>query len=156
MAKQQLEIGDLAPEFELQDQDGKLHRLSMYKGNKIVIYFYPRDDTPGCTAEARGMKENFDKFRSAGMVVLGVSADSVDSHKRFAQKYALPFTLLSNESHDVIEKYGAWENKGFLSRMIPSTKRTTFVVDEHGKIMKIYPKVKPAEHAEEILRDVGA
>jgi peroxiredoxin Q/BCP len=152
MAKEKLNIGDAAPDFELMDQEGKLHSLKMYKGKKVVLYFYPKDDTPGCTAEACSIRDSYYQFRKAGMIVLGVSADTVESHKKFAAKYSLPFTLLSDPKHDVLEKYGTWTKKNLYGKIMMGIARTTFIIDEKGKILKIYPKVKPTEHAEEILK----
>jgi len=153
-SKEKLKVGDLAPEFELLDQDGKKHTLKMYKGKKVVLYFYPKDDTPGCTAEACSIRDNFYQFKKAGMMVLGVSADTTQSHKKFAEKYSLPFTLLSDPKHDVLEKYGTWTKKNLYGKIMMGIARTTFIIDEKGNILKIYPKVKPAEHAQEILEDL--
>ncbi|MGV8169386.1 MAG: thioredoxin-dependent thiol peroxidase [Candidatus Nanoarchaeia archaeon] len=154
MAKTKLNIGDNAPDFELMDQEGKKHSLKMYKGKKIVLYFYPKDDTPGCTAEACSIRDNYSAFKKAGLIVLGVSADKQESHKKFADKYELPFTLLSDPGHEVLEKYGVWTKKNLYGKIMMGIARMTFIIDEKGKILKIYEKVKPAEHAEEILKDL--
>lgn len=154
MAKMKLNVGDDAPNFELVDQNGQKHTLSMYKGKKIVLYFYPKDNTPGCTKEACGMRDNYDAFTKAGVVILGVSADSFISHKIFAREHSLPFTLLSDDDHYILEKYGAWTTKSIFGRIMMGIERITYLIDERGRIMKIYPKVKPAEHARQILKDL--
>ncbi len=154
MVKMKLNVGDDAPNFELLDQNGERHTLSMYKGKKIILYFYPRDDTPGCTAEACNIRDNFYQFKKNNIVVLGVSADTKESHKKFSDKYSLPFVLLSDEGHNVLEKYGAWTKKNLYGKIMMGIARMTYIIDEQGKIIKIYPKVKPAEHAIEILKDI--
>lgn len=154
MSDKELEIGDMAPDFELMDQEGKKHNLKMYRGKKVVIYFYPKDDTPGCTAEACSIRDNYSAFKKAGLIVLGVSADSKESHKKFSQKYSLPFTLLSDEGHEVLQKYGTWKKKSLYGKIMMGIARMTYIIDEQGKIIKIYPKVKPSEHAQEILNDI--
>ncbi len=143
-----------APDFSLQDQDGKIHKLSQYKGKWVLIYFYPKDDTPGCTTEACALRDNLPKFKSSKAVVLGISKDSVASHKKFAEKHGLPFTLLSDEDHKVLEKYGAWGEKSFMGKIFMGIKRISFLVNPEGKIAKVYPKVKPAEHAQQVLDDI--
>jgi thioredoxin-dependent peroxiredoxin len=155
MEKTKLIVGDKAPDFELVDQDEKMHTLKMYKGKKIILYFYPKDDTLGCTAEACSIRDNYSAFKKAGLIVLGVSADTAQSHKKFADKYSLQFTLLSDPKHDVLEKYGTWTKKNLYGKIMMGIARTTFIIDESGKIMKIYPKVKPAEHAKEILAEIA-
>jgi peroxiredoxin Q/BCP len=119
-----------------------------------VLYFYPRDNTPGCTQEACSIRDDYFKFKKANMVVLGVSADTTESHKKFAEKYSLPFTLLSDPKHGILEKYGVWTKKNLYGKIMMGIARMTFIIDEQGKILKIYPKVKPAEHAQEILNDI--
>jgi thioredoxin-dependent peroxiredoxin len=154
MRAPKLKVGDEAPNFELLDQNEQKHNLSMYMGQKVVLYFYPKDDTPGCTKEACSMRDNYSAFKKAGMVVLGVSADSYISHKNFAKKYSLQFPLLSDDDHSVLEKYGAWKKKNLFGKIMMGIERKTFIIDENGRIMKIYPKVNPSEHAQEILKDV--
>ena len=147
-----LNVGDKAPEFSLKDQDGKTHKLSQYKGKKVIVYFYPRDDTPGCTIEACSFRDSFSDFKKKGAIILGISADDEKSHKKFAQKYQLPFTLLSDPGHEVLEKYGAWTKKSMYGKIFMGIQRITYLIDEKGKIIKAFPKVKPNEHAEEILK----
>lgn len=148
-----LKIGDIAPAFTLQDQDGRVHALSDYKGSKVLLYFYPKDDTPGCTTEACNFRDGYGALKSTGLVILGVSKDSVKSHKKFADKFSLPFPILSDESTEMIQKYGAWRKKKFMGREYMGTERISFLIDGDGKIEKIYEQVKPAEHAEEVMVD---
>jgi peroxiredoxin Q/BCP len=148
-----LKIGDEAPNFSLPDQNGKTHHLSQYLGSWVLLYFYPKDDTPGCTREACSIRDNFAEFKKAGITVLGMSADSVQSHARFAEKYELPFTILSDPEKTTLKKYGAWAKKAFLGKSFLGIKRMSYLISPEGKIAKIYPKVKPQEHASEVLRD---
>ncbi len=150
-----LKVGDAAPDFELPDQDGTVHKLSDYRGQKVLIYFYPKDGTPGCTAEACQIRDSFPKFSGVNTRVLGISTDSVESHKKFAQKYSLPFTLLADTNKEVVKSYGVYKPKKFLGKEFLGTVRTSFLIGESGKIAKIYEKVKPAPHAEEVLRDLA-
>jgi len=143
--------GSVAPDFSLFDQDGKSHRLSDYRGKKVILYFYPKDDTPGCTKEACEFAAAWGMIKDKA-VVLGVSADSIESHKKFAQKYHLPFPLLSDPQKEVIKKYGAWGKKKFMGREFEGILRITYLIDETGKIAKVFPKVDPAEHAKEIMQ----
>lgn len=143
-----------APLFALLDQNEKEHALKDYLGKWVVLYFYPKDDTPGCTAEACSFRDGFAKFKRAGIVVLGVSVDTVKSHKKFATKYTLPFPILSDTEKVVVEQYGVWQKKKFMGREYLGSVRNTFLIDPTGKIAKIYTDVKPDEHAEEILADV--
>lgn len=140
-----LELGTIAPDFELPDQDGVTHRLSDYRGRKVVLYFYPRDNTAGCTKQACGFAELYPAFNERGAVVLGVSKDSVASHKRFQDKYGLPFTLLSDPDHQVIEAYGAWQEKKSYGKASMGTVRTTYLIDEEGVIRRAKEKVKAAD-----------
>jgi peroxiredoxin Q/BCP len=149
-----LNIGDLAPDFELSDQDGKTHKLSDYLGKKVVLYFYPKDNTPGCTKEACGFRDNFAEYRKNDIVVLGVSKDSEKSHSKFAEKYFLPFTLLSDTETTVAQAYGVWGLKKMMGREYYGMNRVTYVIDEDGKIFRVYKKVKPDLHAAEILEDI--
>ena len=149
-----LKVGDDAPDFELPDQDGKTHKLSDYLGQTILVYFYPRDFTPGCTAEACQIRDNFPKFSGVNTLVLGISTDTVESHKKFAQKYRLPFTLLSDVKKEVVKNYGVYKPKKLFGKEFFGTARTSFLIDKNGKITKIYEKVKPAIHATNVLIDL--
>ncbi|MCH8821118.1 thioredoxin-dependent thiol peroxidase [Patescibacteria group bacterium] len=149
-----LKVGDDAPDFELPDQDGKTHKLSDYLGQTILVYFYPRDFTPGCTAEACQIRDNFPKFSGVNTLVLGISTDTVESHKKFAQKYRLPFTLLSDVKKEVVKNYGVYKPKKLFGKEFFGTARTSFLIDKNGKITKIYEKVKPAIHATNVLTDL--
>lgn len=140
-----LKKGDKAPDFELQDEDGKDSKLSDYLGRWLLLYFYPKNFTPGCTREACSLRDNFSKLQEK-VIILGVSADSVDSHKRFSEKYSLPFTLLSDPERKVINLYGA---NGLIF-----AKRVSFLINPKGVIEKVYDKVNPENHAEEILQDL--
>lgn len=140
-----------APDFSLKDQNGKTHKLSDYKGKKVIIYFYPKDDTPGCTTEACSFRDSYADFKKKGAVVLGVSVDDEKSHKKFIDKYSLPFTLLADTDKKVVEKYGVWGEKTFMGRKYMGTSRVTYLIDEKGNILKVFPKVKPSEHIKEIL-----
>ncbi len=134
----------MAPEIEAADQNGKKHKLSNYLGKWVLLYFYPKDDTPGCTVEACSLRDNFHRFKESEVTILGVSTDSVDSHDKFAQKFNLPFTLLSDSDKKIVKDYGA---DGF-------TRRISYLIDPIGRIAKAYEKVKPEEHAEEVLHDI--
>ena len=151
-----LQVGQKAPEFTLSDQDGKEHKLSDFLGRWVLLYFYPKDDTPGCTTEACTIRDNFPHFEKSELIVLGVSVDSVKSHKKFAEKYHLPFTLLSDEEKKVVEAYGVWQKRKFMGREFMGTVRSSFLIDPEGKIAKIYEEVKPDKHAAEVLSDVTA
>ena len=142
-----------APIFKLPDQDGKIHSLEDYKGKWVLLYFYPKDDTPGCTKEACAIRDSFPDFKKLKITVLGVSTDSVKSHGKFVEKYKLPFTLLSDESKSLVDKYGVWAKKKFMGREYMGTLRTSFLINPEGKIAKIYENVKPEIHAEEVLED---
>ena len=145
-----------APAFVLPDQGGKEHSLEQYLGKWVVLYFYPKDDTPGCTAEACSFRDHFAAFKRAGVVVLGVSVDPVKKHGKFVAKYDLPFTLLSDEEKQAVKLYGVWGKKKFMGREYLGTSRVTYVIDPTGMIVRVYDKVKPAEHAEEVLADIKA
>lgn len=149
-----LQEGVLASDFALQDQEEVLHNLSDYRGKKVVLYFYPKDDTPGCTKEACSFRDSFGDFRKNGLVVLGVSKDSISSHAKFQEKYSLPFPLLSDTDTTVIKAYEAWGPKKYMGREYEGVLRITYIIDEEGKILKAYEKVKPQDHAQEILEDI--
>jgi thioredoxin-dependent peroxiredoxin len=146
-----IKVGDKAPSFKLKNQDGKTISLSDLKGKPIVLYFYPKDDTSGCTKEACNFRDEFPKFGKMKAEIIGVSADSVESHKKFAQKYKLPFNLLSDEKKEVIEKYGVWQEKSMYGKKYMGIVRTTFIIDASGKIGKIFPKVKVDNHNKEVM-----
>jgi len=149
-----LEIKSNAPAFSLPDEAGVVYKKSDYKDKWLVIYFYPKDDTSGCTKEACAIAEVYDEFESLGVKVFGVSKDSSASHAKFKEKYNLPFTLLSDESTEMIQKYGAWKEKSMYGRKYFGTDRITYIVNPKGKIAKVYPKVSPADHALQILSDL--
>ncbi|MCL5008780.1 MAG: thioredoxin-dependent thiol peroxidase [Patescibacteria group bacterium] len=144
----------MAPLFSLPDQAGKIHRLSDYFGRWVLVYFYPKDDTPGCTAEACSLRDNFPRFGKVKAVILGISVDSVSSHARFAAKYGLNFTLLADEQKQAVKAYGVWGEKSFMGKKYLGISRSSFLIDPAGKIAKVYPKVRPAEHAAEVLKDL--
>ena len=146
-----LEIGTQAPEFTLPDQNGEAHSLADYRGQKVILYFYPKDNTAGCTKQACAFGELYPQFREKGAVVLGVSKDSVASHKRFEEKYGLPFTLLSDVDKEVIQAYDVWKEKKNYGKVSMGVVRTTFIIDENGMIEKVMPKVKPDTNAAEVL-----
>jgi thioredoxin-dependent peroxiredoxin len=144
-----------APEFNLPDETGKMHSLADYKGKTVILYFYPKDDTPGCTTEACSLRDNYSAFLKAGVTILGVSADNVKSHQKFKEKYHLPFPLLADEGHKVCDAYGTWGLKKTLGREYEGIKRTTFLISPEGTIRKIYENVKPSEHSQELLQELG-
>ena len=144
-------VGDKAPSFKLKNQDAKVISLADLKGKPIVLYFYPKDDTSGCTKEACNFRDEFPKFGKMKAEIIGVSADSVESHKKFANKYKLPFNLLSDEKKEVVEKYGVWQEKSMYGKKYMCIVRTTFIIDSEGKINKIFPKVKVEEHNKEVV-----
>jgi len=150
-----LEVGQKAPEFALTDKDGKTVSLSDFRGQKVVLYFYPKDNTPGCTRQACAFAGAYEGFRARSAVVIGVSRDSAASHQKFAGKYDLPFLLLSDPDHQVIEAYGAWQEKKNYGKVSMGVVRSTYVIDEEGIIEKVMPKVKPDTNAEEILAYLG-
>lgn len=149
-----LEIGMKAPDFTLQDKDGKEVSLSDFSGKKVVLYFYPRDNTPGCTRQACAFAGLYKQFQEKGVEVIGVSKDSVSSHQKFAEKYSLNFILLSDPELDAIQKYGVWQEKKLYGKVSMGVVRTTFIIDEDGNIAKIMPKVKPDTNAAEILAEI--
>uniref|UniRef100_A0A7V4ALG9 thioredoxin-dependent peroxiredoxin n=1 Tax=Thermus tengchongensis TaxID=1214928 RepID=A0A7V4ALG9_9DEIN len=151
-----MEAGSLAPDFALPDQDGRLHRLADYRGRWVVLYFYPKDDTPGCTKEACGFRDRMGDLQDLGAVVLGVSADGVESHKRFAEKYGLNFPLLADPERQAILAYGAWGKKNLYGKEYEGVLRQTFLIDPEGRIAKVWRKVSPEGHAEEVAEVLRA
>ena len=148
-----LNVGDPAPAFEALDQDGKTHRLSDYAGRRVALYFYPKDNTPGCTNQACSLRDGMSELKTAGIDVLGVSINHAASHRKFIDKFELPFDLLVDEDHALQDLYGVWGLKKFMGREYMGVMRSTFLVDEKGKIFKIYPKVKPAGHSKKMFED---
>ena len=146
-----LNVGDQAPDFTLQNEAGEDVTLSSYRGKPVILYWYPRDDTPGCTKEACSFRDVYGEFERAGAVVLGVSADDAQSHAKFRSKYSLPFTLLSDPDHQVAEQYGVWGKKKFMGREFEGINRVTYLIDEQGVVQQVWPQVNPEGHAEEIL-----
>jgi peroxiredoxin Q/BCP len=147
-----------APDFSLPADDGTTVSLTSLRGSPVVIYFYPKDDTPGCTTESCEFRDAFPRFTQSNAVILGVSADSVDSHQKFKAKYQLPFTLLSDEDHAMLNAYGVWKEKSMYGKKFMGIERTTFVIDRDGTIAKIFHKVKPSGHAAEVeaaLQDIA-
>lgn len=147
-----LEVGNKAPDFESTDQDGQPIKLSDYLGKKVVLYFYPKDNTPGCTAQACDLRDNYQALLDAGYAVLGISTDSEKSHQKFIEKYELPFPLIADEDKTVHNLYNTWREKKNYGRTYMGTVRTTFVIDEEGKIAEIIEKVKTKEHSNQILK----
>jgi peroxiredoxin Q/BCP len=143
--------GTTAPDFTLKDANGEAVRLKDLRGQKVVLYFYPKDDTPGCTKEACSFRDAFADYKKRNIKVLGVSLDSEASHKKFATKYKLPFTLLADLDHAIADAYGVYGQKKFMGRTYMGVKRMTFLIDEKGKVKKVFEKVKPEEHAQEVL-----
>ena len=150
-----LEMGTKAPDFTLPDQNGDLHSLSEYKGKKIILYFYPKDNTPGCTKQACGFAERYPQFIEKGAVVLGISKDSVASHKKFEEKYGLPFTILSDPDLVAIQAYDVWQEKKNYGKTYMGVVRTTYLIDEEGKIAKAFDKVKAADNPEQMLGELS-
>ncbi|MBI5799170.1 MAG: thioredoxin-dependent thiol peroxidase [Verrucomicrobia bacterium] len=150
-----LKEGDAAPAFTVQANGEQAVSLADFKGRPVILYFYPRDDTPGCTKEACAFRDAFADFTTRGAVVLGVSADSVKSHDKFIRKFKLPFTLLADEDKRIVEAYGVWGEKSFMGRRYQGIHRVTFLISGEGRIQKIWPKVKPQEHAAEVLAALG-
>ncbi len=149
-----LTAGVPAPQFTLSDQNGKVHALADNKGKWVLMYFYPKDNTPGCTKQACAIRDEFPEFAKLNCVVFGISTDGEKSHKKFEEKFALPFTLLADIEKEVAKAYGVWAPKKFMGREFLGTLRTSFLIDPDGNIAKVYEKVKPELHAEEVLRDL--
>jgi len=143
-----------APSFELLDDCGAPRKLSDFLGQYVILYFYPKDDTPGCSKEACNFRDDYSAYQQAGVVILGVSPDSVKSHAKFKQKFSLPFPLLADEGHKVCDLYGVWGPKKFMGKSYEGALRTTFLIDPHGQIARVYENVRPAEHSAEILKEL--
>ncbi len=150
-----MKIGDIAPAFTLADKDGRMVSLSDFAEKKVVLYFYPKDNTPGCTRQACAFAASYDEFQKRDIAVIGVSKDSVASHQKFAEKHNLPFILLADPELQAIQAYGVWQEKKLYGKVSMGVVRTTFIIDEKGKIQDIMPKVKPDTNAEEILQKLG-
>lgn len=150
------EVGTKAPAFTLPDQTGTEHSLASYEGKWVLLYFYPKDSTPGCTIEACTIRDQFQDFGNINAVVLGVSTDSVESHRKFADTFNLPFTLLADENKEVVGQYGVFGEKKFMGRTYMGTSRTSFLIDPSGTVVKVYEKVKPEKHAAEVIADIQA
>jgi len=146
-----LKENEIAPDFELLNQDSEKVQLSQYRGQNVVLYFYPKDDTPGCTTEACGFRDNYDKFKENNIVIFGVSPDSAKSHTKFIEKFQLPFPLLADVEHQVCDLFGVWGLKTMMGKEYYGVLRTTFVISPEGKILKIFENVKPTNHFQEIL-----
>ena len=147
-----LKAGNAAPAFKTTDAEGQPVNLKDFRGQKVVLYFYPKDDTPGCTKEACSFRDAFGDYKKAGIKVLGISPDKEASHKKFAQKFKLPFTLLTDPDHSIAEKYESYGEKKFMGRTYMGVHRKTFLINENGKIKRIFEKVKPEDHAQEVLQ----
>ncbi len=145
-----LQVGDKAPDFTLEDQAGKSHSLNDYKGKQTLFYFYPKDNTPGCTAEACSLRDNIEDLKADGLEVVGVSADSVKSHAGFAEKYQLPFTLLADPDHKIIEPWGVWAEKNMYGRKYMGIVRASFIIGPDLKVQAVWPKVSPLKHVKEV------
>lgn len=151
----ELKIGDKAPDFKGVDQNGNNIQLSDYKGKPVILYFYPRDNTPGCTAEACNFRDNYEMWLSKGYVVLGVSGDNVASHKKFADKFELPFPLIADEEKEILNTYGTYGEKNMYGKIVMGIKRTTFILDEEGVITQIFKRVKSKDHTNQILEKLN-
>lgn len=149
-----LSKGNKAPEFSLIDSEGNVHSLSDYRGQTIVIYFYPKDDTPGCTKEACSFRDSYQDFKDASVEVIGISPDNEKSHSKFINKYTLPFTLLSDPDHKVSDAFGVWGLKKMMGREYEGIFRTTFIIGPEGKIKHVFENVKPSDHSQEVLKEV--
>ena len=147
-----VEEGELAPDFELRSDEGERVKLSQFRGKPVVLYFYPKDDTPGCTTQACSIRDNYDDFEERGAVVLGVSPDEETAHVKFKQKYGLPFTLLADPEHTVSELYGVWGERKYMGRTYMGVERSTFLIDSEGRISNVMRKVKPDTHVERVLQ----
>jgi thioredoxin-dependent peroxiredoxin len=150
-----ISAGIPAPEFEMLDDTGMMRKLSDFRGKNVVLYFYPADDTSGCTKEACNFRDDYSAYEKADVVILGVSPDGVDSHVKFKKKYQLPFPLLVDEGHKVCDAYEVWGPKKFMGKEYEGVLRTTFLIDGNGNILKVFEKVRPAEHSAEVLSALG-
>ena len=146
-----IKSGIPAPDFKLLDDTGEMRSLSDFRGKPVILYFYPKDDTPGCTTEACNFRDDYSAYEKADVVILGISPDSVKSHVKFKEKFGLPFPLLADEDHEVCEMYDVWALKKFMGREYMGVLRTTFLIDAQGQIVRVFEKVKPAEHSAEVL-----
>lgn len=151
-----IDVGSSAPAFELQNHEGQTVSLTQFEGQKVFLYFYPKDDTPGCTTEACGLRDVYDDILDLGCVVLGISPDGIKSHGRFREKYDLPFYLLADEDHQTCERYDAWGEKKMYGRTYMGVKRISYLIDEYGNVLHAWPKVSPAKHAAEVLEVLRA
>jgi peroxiredoxin Q/BCP len=151
-----LNPGDKAPAFSLKNTEGKTVKLSDFKGKKVVLYFYPRDLTPGCTKEACGFRDDYAQLKKRGVEILGVSGDDQASHQKFTEKHSLPFTLLSDPDHEIMEKYGAWGEKSMYGKKFMGVLRMTFIIDEDGRIAHVFKKVKPETHSQDVIKVIDA
>jgi len=150
----QLKAGDYAPDFVLNDEAGMKHSLAAYQGQPVILYFYPKDDTPGCTTEACNFRDDYSAYEDADVVILGVSADDEASHLKFKEKFDLPFSLLADTNKEVVNKYGVWGKKSMYGKEFEGIHRTTFLIDAEGKIARIFEMVKPSTHSEELLNEI--
>lgn len=148
-----INVNSTAPDFSLPDEKGKYHKLSDFRGKPIVLYFYPKDDTPGCTREACNFRDDYSAYKNAGLEIIGISPDSSESHAKFKTKFNLPFLLLADKDHMVCEIYEVWGKKKFMGREFDGVFRTTFLIDSEQKVVKIFKGVKPAEHSQEVLTE---
>jgi peroxiredoxin Q/BCP len=146
-----INAGIPAPDFSLPDENNNIRRLSDFRGRTLVLYFYPKDDTPGCTTEACGFRDDYSNYVTADVVILGISPDNAKSHSKFKEKFSLPFPLLADDGHKVCDLYGTWGPKKFMGREYEGVLRTTFLIDKNGKIAKVFENVRPAEHSVEVL-----
>ncbi len=156
MASITLQPGDKAPDFTGTDENGRSISLADYKGKKLILFFYPKDNTPGCTAEACNLRDNYQLLKSKGFELLGVSPDGADAHQKFKEKFNLPFPLLADTDKTVLKAYGAWGPKSMYGKIFDGVNRSTFVIDENGVIVQVFSKVKTSDHAEQILKAIGA
>jgi thioredoxin-dependent peroxiredoxin len=148
--------GELAPDFTLTSDSGEAVTLSSFRGRPVVLYFYPKDDTPGCTTQACGIRDSYEDFEQNGAVVLGVSPDEESSHVKFKQKYGLPFTLLADPEHEVADEYGVWGERKYMGKTYWGVERSTFLIDENGRVSKVMRRVKPDTHADQVLAALAA
>ena len=149
------EAGEQAPDFAGRTQDGDEVKLSDYRGRKVALYFYPKDDTPGCTKQACNLRDNYSDLLNEGIAVIGVSGDDVDSHAKFAEKFELPFPLVADPDHDILNSYGVWRQRNMYGRKFMGTQRTTFLIDEEGKIVHVFKKPNVTEHSSEVREKFG-